>query len=145
MATVNSDGTPHNTPYFFMRSDDLTRLYWSSSPRSQHSKNVERTGEIFVVLYEANAGGGLYIQCHNARIATGTDLNEAIVTHNQVRKKHGLEPLSNDFYTDESVQKMYVADTEKFWINQSIRDERGNIVEDSRIEVSKDELLEISV
>jgi hypothetical protein len=28
MATVNEDGTPHNTPYFFMYDETITHLYW---------------------------------------------------------------------------------------------------------------------
>lgn len=42
MATVNPDGTPHNTPYFFIHDPEFTKLYWGSHIDSQHSKNIEK-------------------------------------------------------------------------------------------------------
>jgi general stress protein 26 len=42
MATVNEDGSPHNTPFLFLRAKDLSRIYWGSHPNSLHSKNIVR-------------------------------------------------------------------------------------------------------
>src|ERR1039458_3055147 len=78
MATVNEDGSPHNTPYYFMRSDDLRHLYWGSHPASEHSKNVARTGQIFVVLYDAIKRGGLFIQANQAHAVEGSDRTSAV-------------------------------------------------------------------
>src|SRR5690349_15888854 len=94
MATVNVDGTPHNTPYLFMRSDNLEELYWGSSPKSLHSQNIARTGSIFVVLYEAHEGGGLYIKCRNARVASGEELERALSVHNKLRQNFAQDVLS---------------------------------------------------
>lgn len=141
MATVNVDGTPHNTPYMFMRSEDLSELYWSSNLKSLHSQNVERTGSVFVVLYEANAGGGLYIKCRNARRAADKELERALSIHNLLRQSFGKDPLSLDYYTGESGQRMYITDTAIFWVNYTERDDLGRIVEDKRIEVSRSDLL----
>lgn len=141
MATVNADGSPHNTPYLFMKSDDLSELYWGSNPKSVHSHNVERTGAIFVVLYEANVGGGLYIRCHNARIAVGAELDRALAAHNQLRAKYDKEPLPKSYYVEPSEQRMYIADTVDFWVNYAERYESGLIREDKRLRVSKDQLI----
>ena len=53
MATVNDDGTPHNTPFFFLYDKDLSHIYWGSHPEAQHSRNIARTGEVFVVSYDS--------------------------------------------------------------------------------------------
>lgn len=142
MATVNSDNTPHNTPYLFMKSDDLKELYWGSNLISLHSQNIERTGEAFIVLYEANAGGGLYIKCQHAQIAAGVELGRALSVHNKVRAKYGKEPLPKSYYQEPSEQRMYIADTIEFWVNYAERDENGLILEDKRVSVSREQLLE---
>jgi len=141
MATVNADGTPHNTPYFFVASDDLTELYWGSHPDSVHSQNVARSGDIFVVLYEADAGGGLYIKCHHARQTNGEDLDRALAAFNKRRAQFGKKPLAGDYYESLSPQRLYIADTVTFWVNYAVRDEHNLIVEDKRQEVSRAELI----
>ncbi len=93
IATVNEDGTPHNTPLFLIRSARLDAIYWSSHPDSLHSKNIERTGNIFVVLYEANQGGGLYIKAVNAHPVSGSELEVALTVHNNIRADEGKDPL----------------------------------------------------
>lgn len=52
MATVNKDGSPHNTPYYFLYDETLEHLYWASHPESLHSGNVVRSQQIFVVVYD---------------------------------------------------------------------------------------------
>lgn len=39
MATVNSDGTPHNTPYFFIRNKSLTELFWHRT-QNQSTRSI---------------------------------------------------------------------------------------------------------
>lgn len=107
MATVNEDGTPHNTPYFFMCSRDLSELYWGSHPDSQHSRNILRNGQLFVVLYEATVGGGLYIRAQRGRIAEAGELERALMRHNELRAKHQKAPLPTHYYTDTSPQRMW--------------------------------------
>lgn len=141
MATVNNDGTPHNTPYFFMASDDLRELYWGSHPDSSHSKNILRTGDLFVVLYEANERGGLFIRCVQGRIAEGEELKRALQKHNELRAKYDTEPISIGYYQGESPQKMWVANTQQFWVNLSERDEQGRLIQDLRHEVTRSQLL----
>ena len=141
MATVNADGTPHNTPYFFMASTDLKELYWGSHPASLHSQNIERTGRIFVVLYEAHLGGGLYIECSAARRAAGEELERALAVHNQRRRDLGKDQLPLDYYSDPAGQSMYIADAQTFWVNYAERDAAGLIVQDKREEVSRTDLL----
>lgn len=142
MSTVNSDGSPHNTPYFFMASTDLTKLYWGSHPNSEHSQNILRTGQLYVVLYEANESGGLYIRASRGRIAEGEELTFALGRHNQLRgERYDKYPLPLEYYAGESSQKMWVADTEAFWVNRSSKDLSGAIIQDHRFEISRQDLL----
>lgn len=141
MATVNADGSPHNTPYFFMCSADLKRLYWGSHPDSEHSKNVTRTGQLFVVLYDAFARGGLFIRAENGRVAEGGELELAVAAHNRRRALRNLEPLTTAYYQGSRPQRMYAADTRQFWVNNAERDEAGLIVRDVRYEIQREALL----
>jgi hypothetical protein len=140
MATVNTDGTPHNTPFFFVRDDKLARVYWCSHPGSLHSQNAERTGNIFVVLYESNTGGGLYIKADHARQLRGSELEEALVIHNNMRGREGKELIPLSYYSDESPQRMYSARPTNFYVNVSQRDSDGYVIQEYRHEVSRKDL-----
>ena len=140
MATVNEDGSPHNTPYFFMCSADLMHLYWGTHPQSEHSKNVARTGKIFVALYDAYERGGLFIRATDARIAEGAELDEALAEHNRRRALEGKDPLPVSYYQGASPQRMYIATTQQFWVNDAERDSNGLVIRDIRREVSRKEL-----
>jgi len=141
MATVNQDGSPHNTPYFFMYDAALEHLYWGSHPESQHSKNVVRTGQIFVALYDGNQLGGLYIQAQNARITEGEEFMQALAAHNAARARVGKQPLPRQYY-DQSEQEMYAADIVKMWVNDWEVAPDGHIVRDFRAKVTAAELFQ---
>src|SRR5258708_32021062 len=81
MATVNEDGSPHNTPFRFLYDPKLEYIYWGSHPDSMHSLNINRTGKIFVVLYDIKEKGGLYMKCENAHAVNGDELKKALEVH----------------------------------------------------------------
>lgn len=142
MATVNEDGSPHNTPYHFMCSPDLQYLYWVSSPESVHSQNVARSGQIFVVLFDSmNQGGGLYIRADNAHIAQDEELETVLEMYNAKRLAAGKEPLQVSDYSGDSPQRMYAATTQQFWVNGSVHKSNGQVLRDSRHEISREDLL----
>jgi hypothetical protein len=140
MATDNADGSPHNTPYFFMYDDALQHLYWGSHSGSQHSKNVAHTGQIFVALYDGNQLGGLYIQAKNARITEGEEFIAALTAHNAARARVGKDPLPREYY-DNSKQKMYAADIVAMWVNAAERNDEGLVVRDFRMPITAQDLL----
>lgn len=141
MATVNENGTPHNTPFLLIWSAELDSIYWSSHPDSLHSKNIERTGNIFVVLYEAQQGGGLYIEAKNAHQVSDSELDGALSLHNNIRTDKGKDPLPLSFYTNDSPQRMYKATTTKFYINIAELNSDGVIIKDVRHEIGTEVLL----
>ncbi len=141
MATVNADGSPHNTPFFFLHDSELKFIYWGSHPESLHCQNVTRTGQIFVVVYDAIERGGLYIRAEKGHMLEGSELEKVLTVHNLFREKEGKEPLKVDYYSGDSPQRMWVAETAKFWINTEQRNSDGTIIKDYRIEVAREDLL----
>jgi uncharacterized protein YhbP (UPF0306 family) len=52
LATTADDGSSRVAPLFYVSGDNL-RVYWFSSPSSEHSANVERNGAAAVTVYPA--------------------------------------------------------------------------------------------
>jgi len=142
MATVNEDGSPHNSPFLFMYDATLEHTYWGSHPDSEHSKNILRTGQLYVVLYEANARGGLYIEAKNGHTLEGDELENALKIHNDIRAGLGLDPLTLEYYQGDSPQRMWSADITRLWVNSSQRGPDGRIIQDIRTEISAQALLQ---
>jgi hypothetical protein len=141
MATVNADGSPHNTPYLFMCSPDLQYLYWGSHPDSVHSQNVARTGQIFVVLYDSMERGGLYIRADGTHIAEDIELEAALKVHNNRRMAEGKDSLPIEYYQGENPQRMYIATVRQLWTVVPERDETGLLIRDCRVEITREQLL----
>jgi hypothetical protein len=140
MATVNADGSPHNTPFFFIHDDTLKQIYWGSHPASLHSQNVQRTGQIFVVVYESTVGGGLYIKADHAHELAGAELETALKVHNAARVRLGKTPIALSYYQGDSPQRMYGATPTNFYVNNAQRDEQGKLIEDIRYEITREDI-----
>lgn len=141
MATVNADGTPHNSPFFLLYDHSLEHIFWGSHPDSVHSQNILRTGEIYVVIYNSHQySPGLYIQAHKAHPLVGNELEHGLEIHNQFRAKHQKPPIALSYYVD-GPQKMWSATTAKFWINGRENNEAGQLVKDIRTEVLRKQLI----
>lgn len=147
MATVNAEGSPHNTPFRFLHDKELKHIYWGSHPDSKHSRNVMRTGQIFVVLYDLRKSGGLYIEADNVRVLQRhePEMKRAIKIHNSEYKKvEGRPPIPVDYYCDDnkqSTQRLYCADIKRLWIPVSKRDSKDLIIRDSRYEIKAKDLV----
>ena len=141
MATVNVDGSPHNTPFFFMYDPRLTKIYWVSHPESLHSKNIMRTGQIFVAVYDAHARGGLYISAHKGHALGGSELDEALKIHNTFRAREEKQPLEKSYYVGKNPQRMWSAEITNIWILMGERDSNGLLTKEYRQEVTAKDLL----
>jgi hypothetical protein len=141
MATVNKDGSPHNTPFRFLYDPKLEFVYWGSHQDSLHSLNVIRTGKIFVVLYDLVQRGGLYMKCGNAHVLEGDELTKALEVHNSFRIKEGSKPLTLEYYIGNSPQRMWSARIIKFWVNGVELDTSGHIIKDIREEITNTDLI----
>jgi Pyridoxamine 5'-phosphate oxidase len=143
-ATINEDGTPHNSPLMLIYNEDLTRLYIGSYSDSLHVKNLLRTGKTFAVIFDSftKDQGGVYITGINPEECTGDNLIEALRVHNVVRTQRGSQPIDIGYYqNDKPSQRMYSIDIAKIEVYSFTRNDSGLINREARIEVSKDSLL----
>lgn len=141
MATVNVDGSPHNTPFFITLDENLEHVYWSSHPQAQHSKNIEHSGQLFVVAYDMFKGGGVYMECWNGHALSGDELETGLQAVNSKRQKYGKDALDASNYQSNSPQRLYGAEITTFWVPLSERDTNGNVLRDYRHKISREELL----
>lgn len=138
IATVNADGSPHNSPVF-AGTDDQLKVYWLSCHDNQHSQNIDRDGRAFIVFFDSTGeGGGLYVQA-NARKLEGDELADGLQILNSARERHDrYQP--DVVFIDNSDQCLYRAIPEKMWVNLAERDEHGRIIRDYRHEISLSDL-----
>jgi hypothetical protein len=133
IATVNADGSPHNSPVF-AGTDDQLNVYWLSCHDNQHSQNIDRDGQAFLVFFDSTGdGGGLYIQA-NARKLEGDELADGLRVLNNARERHDRYQPDVDFI-DSSDQCLYRATPEKMWVNLAERDDADRIIRDYRHEI----------
>lgn len=138
LATVNSDGSPHNSPVFAAFDRD-SRFYWASHPASEHSKNIARTGQVFAVLFDSlEKGGGLYIRAEAHEVEAAL-FNHALTTFNRRRQQLLRETLPREFFTG-GTQKLYVAIPQQLWVNIAQRNGQGLIQQDQRHEITSNDL-----
>jgi hypothetical protein len=141
MATVNEDGTPHNSPVRFVYDEKLEHIYWASHPQSLHSVNIIRTGQIFLALFDRIERGGLYIKGEDVHPVEGAELVQALTVHNSFRAKEGSTILAMDYYQGNSPQRMWQAKITNLWVNGVERGADGHIARDGRQEITAQDLL----
>lgn len=143
VATVNEDGTPHNSPMFYIPSPKLDKLYMGTYPESQHAQNIARTGEAFGVVFgqTPDGGRGLYFQVQNFHQVTDDELPNALDVHNTARAKWGKQPLPVEYYKASNPQRMYVGDIVEVTTNDIVRDSDGRVQRDVRVAIQPTELL----
>jgi hypothetical protein len=141
LATTNADGSPHNSPVRFFYDRKLERIYWGSNTEALHSQNVLRTGQLFGVIFDRVEFGGVYINCVGGQILEGKELEVGLEIINSVREREGQQKIDLDYYSAGSVQKMWSAKITNIWINMPVRDEKGFILRDERVELERNNLL----
>jgi hypothetical protein len=141
MATVNDDGSPLNTPVYFVIDPSVEHIYWCSNPESQHQGNLARDGRLFLTVYRPNEGGGLYFPAANAHELAGDELEQGLEVYGAQRIVDGKPALKPELFIGVSPQRLYRADIIKAWTNQSEKDSVGNIIKDHRLELSREQLL----
>jgi hypothetical protein len=140
-ATTNADSSPHNSPMRFLYDKKLENIYWSSNIEALHSQNILRTGQIFAVLFDRMAIGGVFIKCEGGHILEEKELEVGLEITNSARTKEGQEKISLDYYSTVSSQKMWSAKINSLWINIPVRDENGFILRDEKVELERNDLL----
>ncbi|OGY58719.1 MAG: hypothetical protein A3C03_01760 [Candidatus Colwellbacteria bacterium RIFCSPHIGHO2_02_FULL_45_17] len=139
VATVTPEGKAWNSPVYFSFDEDLN-FYWSSSPSSQHSKNIAKNSNVFLVVYDSNArsgeGEGVYIEAVADEV--GADEFEHVIE--VFGKRNGKSVKNISIYGEDGPQRLYRAVPRKMFINDDERDEGGSFVRDYRVELSIDDV-----
>jgi general stress protein 26 len=142
LATVNQDGTPHNSPVF-MAFDEALNGFWASNQETQHSKNIARAGRVFLVVFDSREGhGGLYIEAHAKVLETASEIEHGYQTLKELKAKAYGGLGDPELYLGDSPQRIYQAIPKKFWVNNSERNEEGFIIRDYRVAISLQQLKE---
>jgi len=141
VATVNQDGTPHNSPVF-MAFDDKLRGYWASRPDSLHSRNIARNSHVFMVIFDSKEGhGGLYIAAEAKALDDPKQAGKGHAILRRLKEQFYGSMGELDAYLGEATQRIYCAVPQKIWVNQSERDANGIITKDARYEIPLEILL----
>jgi Pyridoxamine 5''-phosphate oxidase. len=135
IATVNEDGTPHNSPVF-MAFDEELNGYWASHPFSVHSQNIAREGNVFIVVFDSREGhGGLFMEGTAHMLSDDQDIRESLELLQET--KEGMYGTMGDIslYTGDSPQRIYRFKPTTAWVNESERNKDGVIIRDKRVEI----------
>lgn len=131
IATVDSEGKPWNAPVFGMCDEDFN-CYWGSYQGTQHSKNIEYNGMVYIAIYDSTVapgtGWGVYIR-GTAKIIE--DKAEVKKIFEMMKKRHDdsfwpIETMSGD-----GPIRFYKATKEHIWMND------GDKVADTYVDVRR--------
>lgn len=141
IATVNADGSPHNSPVFIAFDENLNG-FWVSSPESLHSKNISRTHQAFLTIFDSREGhGGIFIKAEAAELTDENEVRRGYEILRAPKEKFYGQMGGFELYFSKSPQRIYQAKPLQIWLNTSDRDETGIIIRDRRVEVKADDLL----
>jgi general stress protein 26 len=142
LATVNEDGTPHNTPLFFAVDDKFEHVYFVSRSDSLHTLNFTRTGRGFAALYDSNIfKGGVYLTLKDGHKTLRSDQEKAAKVFNEALKKWDVKILKNDFYKDDGGYNLYSGRIARIEVYRADVDSDGKVIVERREEVSAKELI----
>lgn len=140
LATVNKDGSPHNSPVFMAFAENLNG-YWASDTETQHSENLARTGRVFLVVFDSREGhGGLYIRATAKALENPEEIEHGYQILKRLKEQMYGDMGGPDLYIGDSPQRIYCAQPQQLWVNKSERDTQGRIIRDLRYEISLDQL-----
>lgn len=136
IATASAEGQPSNSPVYSAY-DDQGNFYWASSPKAQHSRNIEGNGKVFLVIYDSTVpegtGEGVYVEATAAELSNPGEIAEAL-RHIALRAGKQFGP-ETDRLLEKRLQCVYRATPQRVWINGFESDEEGSYVRDIRIEL----------
>jgi nitroimidazol reductase NimA-like FMN-containing flavoprotein (pyridoxamine 5'-phosphate oxidase superfamily) len=103
LGTAQPDGTPRVSPVFYSHAG-YRDLYWISSPRAQHSRNVAAQPRVEIVIYNSQVDPGpgtaaVYLgataaQVPDAELASAVDA--AFASARKGVRAYGADELSGD-------------------------------------------------
>lgn len=136
IATASAEGQPSNSPVYSAY-DNHANFYWASSPKAQHSRNIDNNGKAFLVIYDSTVpegtGEGVYVEATAAALSDPAEIAEAMRNLAlRVGKQFGPE---TDRLLAARMQCVYRAAPQRVWVNGFETDEQGSYVRDIRVEL----------
>lgn len=132
---TTADSSPWNTPVFYAHDGDLN-IYWSSSPRSVHSANIQTNGKVFMVIYDSTAregeGVGVYIEASASVVEDEDEIRRALDLLGARRKRRFEHP---EKFLGNGPQRIYRATPIRIWTNDADQDADGDFIRDYRVQV----------
>ncbi len=122
IASVTPEGKPWNSPVYSAYDKETYTFYWVSPRRTQHSQNIGKNPDVFLVIYDSTVpegtGEGVYIQAHASEVTDLKEMAKAIYLLYS-RKNKPLREISR--FLDMRPRRIYKAVPEKVWMNDSER------------------------
>ncbi len=141
LATINEDWSPHNTPLFYAIDFDREKIYFASRRTSLHSKNVERTGQGFAVVYDSNEfKGGIYLKLVDMGLVSEENLEHALGVFNKKCEECDNDALAPDFHLIEDGYRLYEGSINQVEVYSNKEDENGHIKNEQRKQVALKDL-----
>lgn len=120
VASVTPEGKPWNSPVYSAYDKDTYTFYWVSPRRTQHSQNIMKNPNVFLVIYDSTVpegtGEGVYVQARASEVTNLKEMAKAIHLL-YTRKKKPLRKVSH--FLDLRPRRIYKAVPEKVWMNDS--------------------------
>ncbi len=133
VATSSKDGLPWNSPVYSAY-DENYNFFWTSSPHSQHSKNIAENSNIFIVIYNTGdpegTGEGVYIKAKAFEMNDPNEMDKALRPYYE-RKNKPVKPSSA--FLGNGPRRLYKAVPEKVWVNTN--ENLDGYIIDKRIEI----------
>lgn len=127
LATISDAGQPWNSPVAAVYDDDYN-FYWASWVETQHSKNIDANGKVFLVVFDSTPANdptqGVYISAHAVRIEDPAEADKAALLF----KDDPYNPSEGKYYVDDKPRRIYKAVPQQIWLNE-IRNIDGNFVD----------------
>jgi len=135
IATSSKDGKPWNSPVYSAY-DENYNFYWASWKDNQHSKNIRKNNNVFIVIYDSTVpegtGEGVYVKAKAYELSNEKEIEVAIRYLDGRINKIGRHKVSQ--FQGSMPKKVYKAIPEKVWIN--IEGNVSGSYVDKRIEVN---------
>lgn len=133
LSTADESGKAWAAPVWYVFDDNNT-LYWWSPINSQHSRNIERSCEVYITIFSSTApegeGLGLYIRA-KAEQVPDEKLDEVIKRYNSATTKF---KLNRENTTGNAPTRLYQATPTTIQVNDGT--ETNGFYQDIRLDVA---------
>jgi len=129
LATVSSDGQPHSSTVWTAPSDDLTKVYWLSSPQRKHSEQITAqqnegkpakvSGALFTPQRPSRPVKGLSFEGYARQMTDPTEIKEGLdtlVKHRVFFPDEAANYLQPSEGSDVAAHGFYVADINEWTV-----------------------------